>query len=133
MVRPPEDVPGGPAVAFLVGVQWPLFSFQRHLATNHQPSTTIITFLMVFLIQNTQNRDNDTLHIKIDELLRTTKNAHTALLNLDQLTAKELRTLRKTYAALSEAESEEKINVEALCETLGKTQECATPIQNPSA
>lgn len=68
-------------------------------------STTIITFLMVFLIQNTQNRDNDVLHIKIDELLRVTKDAQNALLNLDKLDHKELRALRKQYSAIGDAET----------------------------
>ncbi|MDD2058723.1 low affinity iron permease family protein [Pseudomonas sp. GD03860] len=60
-------------------------------------STTIITFLMVFLIQNTQNRDNDVLHLKIDELLRATKAAHNAMLNLDDLDARQLKTLLQEY------------------------------------
>lgn len=63
-------------------------------------STTIITFLMVFLIQNTQNRDTDILHIKIDELLRVTKDAQNAVLSLDNLDQKELAALRKRYKAL---------------------------------
>ncbi|PRA58138.1 MULTISPECIES: low affinity iron permease family protein [Pseudomonas] len=60
-------------------------------------STTIITFLMVFLIQNTQNRDNDVLHLKIDELLRATKAAHKAMLNLDDLDARQLKSLLQEY------------------------------------
>ncbi|SDT06267.1 Low affinity Fe/Cu permease [Pseudomonas asplenii] len=63
-------------------------------------STTIITFLMVFLIQNTQNRDNDILHIKIDELLRVTKEAQNAALCLDKLESHELRELRKEYSEI---------------------------------
>ncbi|WP_460382750.1 low affinity iron permease family protein [Pseudomonas amygdali] len=63
-------------------------------------STTIITFLMVFLIQNTQNRDNDVLHLKVDELLRVIKDAQNSLLNLDGLTQKDLRALRKKYEAM---------------------------------
>ncbi|MDB6047980.1 MAG: hypothetical protein JWR17_726 [Pseudomonas sp.] len=68
-------------------------------------STTIITFLMVFLIQNTQNRDNDVLHIKIDELLRATTNAQNALLSLDKMDHKELRELREKYEALGDSET----------------------------
>ncbi len=56
----------------------PLFGFNDTWQLVINTSTTIITFLMVFLIQNTQNRDNDELHIKIDELLRTTKGAQGA-------------------------------------------------------
>jgi low affinity Fe/Cu permease len=60
-------------------------------------STTIITFLMVFVIQHTQNRDNDVLHIKIDELLRVTREAQNSVMNLDDLDSKELRVIRKKY------------------------------------
>ncbi|BBP77290.1 low affinity iron permease family protein [Pseudomonas gingeri] len=67
-------------------------------------STTIITFLMVFLIQNTQNRDNDILHIKIDELLRVTKDAQNAALCLDKLENRELRELRKEYSEIGSGE-----------------------------
>lgn len=66
-------------------------------------STTIITFLMVFLIQNTQNRDNDILHLKIDELIRATKEAQNASLGLEKMEARELRKLRNQYRALGES------------------------------
>ncbi|WP_017529050.1 low affinity iron permease family protein [Pseudomonas fluorescens] len=65
-------------------------------------STTIITFLMVFLIQNTQNRDNDILHLKLDELIRATKEAHNTVLSLDKLGAQELKKLREQYSALGQ-------------------------------
>jgi len=65
-------------------------------------STTIITFLMVFLIQNTQNRDNDILHLKIDELIRATKEAQNASLGLDRMGTRELRKLREQYSSLGE-------------------------------
>ena len=68
-------------------------------------STTIITFLMVFLIQNTQNRDTDILHIKIDELLRATKDAQNAVLSLDGLDRKELEKLRKEYKTIGDSET----------------------------
>lgn len=56
--------------------------------------------LMVFLIQNTQNRDNDILHLKLDELIRATTEAQNAFLSLDHLDTKELHALRKRYSAL---------------------------------
>ncbi|WP_415769305.1 low affinity iron permease family protein [Pseudomonas sp. LB3P38] len=67
-------------------------------------STTIITFLMVFLIQNTQNRDNDILHLKIDELIRATNEAQNATLCLDKMGSRELRKLREHYSALGAAD-----------------------------
>jgi len=60
---------------------------------------------MVFLIQNTQNRDNDILHIKIDELLRATKDAQNAVLSLDGLDRKELEKLRKEYKTIGDSET----------------------------
>ncbi|QBF26758.1 low affinity iron permease family protein [Pseudomonas tructae] len=70
-------------------------------------STTIITFLMVFLIQNTQNRDNDILHLKLDELIRATKDAKNVALCLEDLDTKDLHVLRKKYRILGEAQYQE--------------------------
>ncbi|HEX8592005.1 MAG TPA: low affinity iron permease family protein [Pseudomonas sp.] len=88
----------------LWGLSGPYFHYNDTWQLIINTSTTIITFLMVFLIQNTQNRDNDVLHIKIDELLRVTKDAQNALLSLDNLDQKELKALRKEYKALGESE-----------------------------
>ncbi|MFT0869030.1 low affinity iron permease family protein [Pseudomonas sp. CAM1A] len=94
------------AVALLLIIVWgvsgPLFDFNDTWQLVINTSTTIITFLMVFLIQNTQNRDNDELHIKIDELLRTTQRAHKALLDLEDMGPAELHALRKQYQQLGE-------------------------------
>ncbi len=79
----------------------PLFGFNDTWQLVINTSTTIITFLMVFLIQNTQNRDNDELHIKIDELLRTTQQAHKALLDLEDMDPAELHALRKQYRQMA--------------------------------
>jgi low affinity Fe/Cu permease len=89
----------------LWGLSGPYFHYNDTWQLIINTSTTIITFLMVFLIQNTQNRDNDVLHIKIDELLRVTKDAQNALLSLDNLDQKELKALRKEYKALGEGET----------------------------
>ncbi|KXG81048.1 low affinity iron permease family protein [Pseudomonas mosselii] len=84
------------------GVSGPLFHFNDTWQLVINTSTTIITFLMVFLIQNTQNRDNDELHIKLDELLRTTKRARKALLDLEDMGPAELHALRKHYQQIGE-------------------------------
>ena len=63
--------------------------------------TTIITFLMVFLIQNTQNRDTVAMQLKLDELIRATKGAHLSLLDLEELEEKELAAFVKQYEALA--------------------------------
>ena len=70
-------------------------------------STTIITFLMVFVIQHTQNRDNDVLHIKIDEFLRVTREAQNAVMDLDDLDAKQLQVIRKKYKKIGADETVE--------------------------
>jgi low affinity Fe/Cu permease len=81
-------------------VTGPLFHFNDTWQLIINTSTTIITFLMVFLIQNTQNRDTDEIHIKLDELLRATKGARDEVLALDDRTARQLKELREQYAAL---------------------------------
>ena len=63
--------------------------------------TTIVTFLMVFLIQNTQNRDTEAIQVKLDELIRATQGAHNALLDLEQLEDEELELFRTKYQALA--------------------------------
>ena len=66
-------------------------------------ATTIVTFLMVFVIQNTQNRDGAALQIKLDELVRALEGAHNGLLDLEELSEAELETFRKKYVELAEA------------------------------
>lgn len=64
--------------------------------------TTIVTFLMVFLIQNTQNRDARAIHLKLDELIRGVKGARTSLVNLEDLTDQELDALQREFTELHE-------------------------------
>ena len=90
------------ALIFLWSLSGPYFHYNDTWQLIINTSTTIITFLMVFLIQNTQNRDNDVLHIKIDELLRATKEAQNAVIGLDRMTSKELRAIRKQYQHIGE-------------------------------
>jgi low affinity Fe/Cu permease len=66
-------------------------------------STTIITFLMVFLIQNTQNRDTEAMQVKLDKLMRATRGAHNALLDLEELDEDALDAFRRRYQALASA------------------------------
>jgi low affinity Fe/Cu permease len=63
-------------------------------------ATTIVTFLMVFLIQNTQNRDAKAIQLKLDELLRGVKGARTGLVRLEELTDEELKELQTSFEAL---------------------------------
>ena len=66
--------------------------------------TTIITFLMVFLIQNTQNRDTEALQIKLDELLRSVKSARNTMIDLEELDDEELDAIREDYLKLARRE-----------------------------
>ena len=75
--------------------------------------TTIITFLMVFLIQNTQNRDAKAIHLKLDELIKGVKGARTSMVNLEQLSDKDLEQLQKEFERIHHAEKQEIEEVEA--------------------
>jgi low affinity Fe/Cu permease len=83
------------------GVTGPLFAFSDTWQLIINTGTTIVTFLMVFLIQNTQNRDSHALQIKIDEILRVTEGAHIVLLDLEELEDKELKQIRRNYTDLA--------------------------------
>ena len=80
----------------------PLFRFSDTWQLVINTGTTIVTFLMVFLIQNTQNRDAEAVQVKLDELIRVTEGAHNALLNLEELEEDDLDRIRAQYAHLAE-------------------------------
>ena len=90
----------------LWAVTGPIFGFSDTWQLVINTSTTIITFLMVFLIQNTQNRDTEAIQIKLDELIRATQGAHNALLNLEQLEDEELDKYLRSYSQLAKAARE---------------------------
>ncbi|WP_325985646.1 low affinity iron permease family protein [Pseudomonas protegens] len=98
----PKTFLGALLLILIWGLSGPVFHFNDTWQLIINTSTTIITFLMVFLIQNTQNRDNDILHLKIDELLRATKAAHNAMLNLDVLDLKQLEQMRREYREIGQ-------------------------------
>jgi len=95
------------ALAAAVIVVWivsgPLFGFSDTWQLVINTSTTIVTFLMVFLIQNTQNRDTEAIQIKLDELIRATQGAHNALLDLEELEGDQLDAFRIRYESLATA------------------------------
>lgn len=83
------------------GVTGPLFNYSDTWQLVINTGTTIVTFLMVFLIQNTQNRDAEAVQVKLDELLRVTAGAHNALLDLEELEQRDLDRIRAGYARLA--------------------------------
>ncbi|MEY3659661.1 MAG: hypothetical protein RLZZ169_486 [Pseudomonadota bacterium] len=97
------------ALAVILGwlVTGPLFDFSDTWQLVINTGTTIITFLMVFLIQNTQNRDTEAMQVKLDELIRATKGAHNAILDLEELDEALLESFRRRYQALARKAREE--------------------------
>jgi low affinity Fe/Cu permease len=99
----------GKPAAFLVavsavilwGLSGPLFDYSNTWQLVINTATTIITFLMVFIIQNTQNRDTEAMQIKLDELIRATQGAHIALLDLEELEEEQLDRYRRSYERLA--------------------------------
>ncbi|WP_411726033.1 low affinity iron permease family protein [Methyloglobulus sp.] len=80
----------------------PMFNYSNTWQLVINTATTIITFLMVFLIQSTQNRDTEAIQIKLDELIRATKGAHNSLLDIEELEEIQLDAFRAKYEALAE-------------------------------
>ncbi len=80
----------------------PIFEFSNTWQLWINSVTTIVTVLMVFIIQNTQNRDGEAMQIKLDELIRSHKEAHNALLDLEELTDKQLDAIKAEYEKLAE-------------------------------
>ena len=82
-------------------VTGPIFQFSDTWQLIINTGTTIVTFLMVFLIQNTQNRDTAAMHIKLDELIRAVEGAHNALLDLEEMEDADLDKMRHDYEKLA--------------------------------
>ena len=97
--------PGTFLLALGVILAWiltgPIFGYSDTWQLVINTGTTIVTFLMVFLIQNTQNRDTAAIQLKLDELIRATQGAHNALLDLEELDESLLEAFRARYEALA--------------------------------
>jgi low affinity Fe/Cu permease len=96
------------AVVILIiwAVSGPLFGFSEGWQLSVNTGTTIVTFLMVFVIQNTQNRDALAMHLKLDELISSVKEADNAVMGAEDETDEELAVLKKKYAELSKEHAE---------------------------
>jgi len=107
----------GSSAAFLVAlaaiVVWVMLGPYFHYSDTWQlvinTATTIVTFLMVFLIQNTQNRDAKAIHLKLDELIRSVAGARNRLVDLENLSDKELARLQQEFQRLREGSSDERV------------------------
>ncbi len=102
-----SDLVGMPAaffIALLTVVVWlcsgPYFHFSDTWQLVINTGTTIVTFLMVFLIQNSQNRDSKAFHLKLDELIRGVRGARTELVDLEEMTDEELEKMQKEFREL---------------------------------
>jgi low affinity Fe/Cu permease len=99
------------ATAVLIIVVWaitgPIFGFNNTWQLAINTGTTIITFLIVFLIQNTQTRDGTAVQLKLDELIRAIEGAHNGLLDLEELSDEDLARLRAHFEALARVSRED--------------------------
>ena len=117
------------AVIVVWAASGPAFQFSDTWQLIINTGTTIITFLMVFLIQNTQNRDTIAIQLKLDELIRANENARNQMLRLEDLTENQLDRLKDSFTALvprdgtRERLEEAKQNLEAASEQIGETSE----------
>ena len=104
-------------------VSGPVFGFSNTWQLVINTATTIVTFLMVFVIQNTQNRDGEAVQIKLDELIRAIEGAHNSLLDLEELSESELAKFREKYLDLAR---------DARDEIRGASAETGTPpVESP--
>lgn len=116
-----SDIVGSPWAFMLAGlviivwaVSGPMFNYSDTWQLVINTGTTIITFLMVFLIQNTQNRDSKVIHLKIDELLRATKHARTHFAELEYLSDEELAKYEKEFMDICHREKQRRNRPEAV-------------------
>ena len=98
------------ATILIWGITGPLFGYSDTWQLVINTGTTIVTFLMVFLVQNTQNRDARALHLKLDELLRSVKDARNRLINLENCTDDEIDQIERQFKALRRREERNKVN-----------------------
>jgi|SRR6266851_2222900 len=95
-------------IIFVWGATGPMFHYSDTWQLVINTGTTIITFLIVFLIQNTQNRDAKAIHLKLDELIRAVEGARTHLVELEELSDEELERLQKQFTRLRNSEPKDR-------------------------
>ncbi len=95
-------------IIFVWAITGPMFHYSDTWQLVINTGTTIITFLIVFLIQNTQNRDAKAIHLKLDELIRAVEGARTHLVELEELSDEELERLQKQFTRLRNSEPKDR-------------------------
>ena len=95
-------------IIFVWAITGPMFHYSDTWQLVINTGTTIITFLIVFLIQNTQNRDTKAIHLKLDELIRAVEGARTHLVELEELSDEELERLQKQFTRLRKSEPKDR-------------------------
>mgnify|MGYP003946491709 CR=1 FL=1 len=95
------------SIIIIWGITGPIFDYSETWQLVINTGTSVITFLMVFLIQSTQNRDSKAMQLKLDELIRSSENAHNALLNFEELSEEELEGFIKKYIKMGETAQQE--------------------------
>jgi low affinity Fe/Cu permease len=100
LVGTPAAFLGAVLVILVWGGSGPLFHYSDTWQLVINTATTVITFLMVFLIQNTQNRDSRAIHVKLDELIKSVRSARNSVIDLDKLSDQELKELEDQYKKL---------------------------------
>src|SRR5919112_2590153 len=115
------------AVILVWAVSGPLFGFSETWQLVINTGTTIVTFLMVFLIQNTQNRDALAVHLKLDELIRSIDEADNNLMDAEDETDEELAELKAKYQALCHEHDELKGHLERLAGAVQENGRATTP------
>ncbi|HEV8194913.1 MAG TPA: low affinity iron permease family protein [Ktedonobacterales bacterium] len=101
------------SIVLVWGITGPVFGFSDTWQLVINTGTTIVTFLMVFLIQNTQNRDAKAIHLKLDELIRSVKGARNKLVDLEDLSDEELDSLQKQFQRMHERMGNSSANIKA--------------------
>ena len=103
------------AIALFIVIVWaatgPIFGYSDTWQLVINTGTTIVTFLMVFLIQNTQNRDAKTIHLKLDEIIRSIRRAHNEMIDIEKLSDEELEGLGNYYEMLRKELTERGISL----------------------
>lgn len=118
------------AVIVIWAITGPLFHWSDTWQLIINTGTTIITFLMVFLIQNTQNRDTQAIHLKLDELIRANVHARNRLLCLEDLTEDQLQEVKSNFAKLAEGSPAAAEEVDAATRELERAHQRVRKVAN---